>query len=59
MITKTPISAIAPPIKSNLSGITLSIFHPHRIERTINIPPYAAYTRPKLALGGCNVGITP
>jgi hypothetical protein len=35
----TPISAIHPPIKSNLSGSILSTFHPHNIERTINIPP--------------------
>lgn len=52
-------SAIVPPIMSNLSGRTLSTFQPHRIERTINIPPYAAYTRPKLALDCCNIGTTP
>ena len=36
---KTPIKAINPPIKSNLSGIILSTFYPHKIDKTINIPP--------------------
>ena len=39
MITRTPINAIIPPIISNLSGVILSTFHPHNIDKTINIPP--------------------
>lgn len=39
IIITTPTRAIKPPIRSNLSGAILSIFHPQRIERTMNIPP--------------------
>ncbi len=42
IITNTPNKDIMPPMISNLSGITLSIPHPHKIERTTNTPPYAA-----------------
>lgn len=38
----TPISATSPPNRSNLSGITLSICQPQRIDRTMKMPPYAA-----------------
>jgi len=34
IIIITPTNAINPPIKSNLSGVTLSIFHPHKIDNT-------------------------
>ena len=46
---------LASPIKSNLSGRTLSVFHHHRSERIINIPPYVAYTHPKLELNCCSI----
>lgn len=39
IITHTPISAIKPPVKSNLSGTTLSIFQPQKIDSAIKIPP--------------------
>jgi hypothetical protein len=50
MIISTPIKAIAPPIVSILSGTTLSTCQPQRIDKTMKIPPYVAYTLPKLAL---------
>lgn len=55
---EAPINAIAMPIKSKRSGLHLSKTMPHRIERTMKIPPYAAKTRPK-ADSVCKVGITP
>ena len=39
IIMITPINAMPPPIRSNLSGDILSTFQPHNIERAINIPP--------------------
>jgi len=39
MMILTPTKATNPPMMSNLSGAILSIFQPHKIERTINIPP--------------------
>lgn len=42
IITNTPTRHIMPPMMSYLSGFTLSIFHPHNIDRITNTPPYAA-----------------
>ena len=58
MMTQTPTNAIAAPIKSKRSGRQPSKIMPQIIDRTIKIPPYAAYTRPK-ADSVCRVGITP
>ena len=52
-----PITAVNDPIISNLSGFFLSTKSPQMTADIIKIPPYAAYTLPKLE--GCNVGIIP
>ena len=53
----TPSRTIREPIISYLSGFFLSIQYPQIIEDTMKIPPYVAYTLPKVA--GWNVMITP
>lgn len=52
-----PTTTVKDPIISNLSGLFLSMKYPHRTADIIKIPPYAAYTLPKLE--GCSVGIIP
>ena len=44
----TPRHAIIVPTKSYISGIIFSKKKPHNSAMTMNIPPYAAYTLPKL-----------
>jgi hypothetical protein len=41
-ITEAPTKQIVAPTQSYKSGAFLSIPHPHKIDRTINTPPYAA-----------------
>jgi len=57
MIMQTPSSAIKAPIISYLSGLIPSTFHAQSRAIIIKMPPYVAYTRPKLEV--CQVATTP
>ena len=58
MMIYTPTMQTRPPMISYVSGRKPSTSQPHRIERAMNTPPYAAYTLPKLA-SGWKVGMIP
>lgn len=44
-----PATDINDPMISYLSGLFLSTINPQMIAEKMNMPPYAAYTLPKLA----------
>eukprot|EP01018_Ginkgo_biloba_P037589 Gb_29480 [translate_table: standard] len=54
---QTPARAIAEPKTSQRSGLSESSAQPHKNERTMKKPPYAAYVRPNGCC--CRVGIMP
>lgn len=54
----TPRTHTNAPIQSYMSGAFLSIPHPHKTDKTINTPPYAAYTLPNVGKF-CKVGMIP